>query len=306
MKPDLRLPALRRFAAAITLLNLVGRTVLGFEQSWAQLFAAILAAYAAEAALEIIDARAGARRPLFLGGWVTAIDFFLPAHITAMACSMLLYANDRIAPMVFAAAAAIASKALLRVKVGRGERHCLNPSNTGIALTLVLFPWVGVAMPYQFTENVAGIWDWVIPGVIVCSGTFLNARFTGKLPLLAGWFGGFIAQAIARSLWFHTPVAAALGPLTGMAFLLFSFYMASDPATTPDEPKRQIGFGAAVAAAYGALQIFHVVYGLFFALFAICALRGAYLYALTAWRAPARAPSPVAAPAHIAAELANR
>ncbi|NEQ87997.1 MAG: enediyne biosynthesis protein UnbU, partial [Moorea sp. SIO2I5] len=31
-----RLGGLRRFAIAITVLNLLGHTVLGFEQSWAQ------------------------------------------------------------------------------------------------------------------------------------------------------------------------------------------------------------------------------------------------------------------------------
>ena len=33
--PDLRIAALRRFAVAITLLNLAGYTFLGFEQAWA-------------------------------------------------------------------------------------------------------------------------------------------------------------------------------------------------------------------------------------------------------------------------------
>jgi hypothetical protein len=42
---DLRLPALRRFAVAITLLNVFGHTVLGFEQSWAQPLAALVTAY---------------------------------------------------------------------------------------------------------------------------------------------------------------------------------------------------------------------------------------------------------------------
>ncbi|HBL25338.1 MAG TPA: enediyne biosynthesis protein UnbU, partial [Acidobacteria bacterium] len=35
VKKDLRLTALRRFAIAITTLNVLGHTVLGFEQAWA-------------------------------------------------------------------------------------------------------------------------------------------------------------------------------------------------------------------------------------------------------------------------------
>ena len=39
-----------------------------------------------------------------------------------------------------------------------------------------------------------------------------------------------------------------------MAFLLFTFYMVTDPGTTPVEPRGQIAFGAVVAAAYGVLM----------------------------------------------------
>jgi hypothetical protein len=48
-----------------------------------------------------------------------------------------------------------------------------------------------------------------------------------------------------------------------------------------------------VAAAYGTLMAFHIVFGLFFGLSAVCAGRGAILYlkALAAQRAEARAKS---------------
>ena len=36
--------------------------------------------------------------------------------------------------------------------------------------------------------------------------------------------------------------------MTGMAFLLFTFYMVTDPATTPRAPLPQFAFGVAVAA----------------------------------------------------------
>lgn len=278
-KRELRLPALRRFGAAITFLNIIGRAFLGFESSWAQLLVAAGTAYALELALEAIDARSNRRKPQFVGGGARAfVDFILPAHITAMACSMLIYANDRLFPFGFAAGVGIASKAVFRVRSGGGDRHVLNPSNTGIACVLLVFPWVGVAQPYQFTENVSGPWDWAIPGIIICLGTFLNARFTGRLPLIAAWLGAFSLQAVLRGLWFGTPLAPSLAPMTGVAFLLFTFYMVSDPATTPAARPRQVLFGAGVATAYGVLQAVHVVFGLFFALFIVCILRGAVLY----------------------------
>jgi hypothetical protein len=285
---DLRIPALRRFAAAITVLNLVGRTVLGFEGSWAQLVASVATAYALELALRWVDRRAARQRGLGLPSARALVDFLLPAHITGMAVSMLVYANDRVAPFVFAAAAAIASKAVVRVPTPRGPRHVLNPSNAGIAVTLLIFPWVGIAPPYEFTEKVTGALDWIIPGIIVTVGTLLNGRFTRRLPLIGAWMAGFAAQAFGRHLVLGVPLAACLGPMTGMAFLLFSFYMVSDPGTTPAEPRRQIAFGALVALAYGVLMTAHVVFGLFFALFAVCVGRGA-LFAVLAYRREQRA-----------------
>jgi enediyne biosynthesis protein E5 len=117
-----------------------------------------------------------------------------------------------------------------------------------------------------------------LPGLIVVSGTFLNARFTKRLPLIAAWLGGFALQALIRSVVFDTPAAAAWLPMTGMAFVLYTFYMVTDPATTPSETRPQILFGVAVAAAYAMLLVVHLVFGLFFALTLVCTLRGLGLY----------------------------
>jgi Na+-translocating ferredoxin:NAD+ oxidoreductase RnfD subunit len=270
-----RLAGLRRFAAAITLLNILGHSVFGFEQSWAQPLVSLAAAYTMEILLELAG---GKKRAWFTKG---TIDFLLPAHITGLAVAMLLYANDRLWPIAFASAAAIGSKAIFRVGSPSRTRHFFNPSNFGITVTLLLFPWVGIAPPYHFTENLVGVGSWILPGVIVASGTFLNARFTHKLPLIGTWLSGFALQALIRSWLFGTPPAAAWLPMTGVAFLLYTFYMVTDPATSPTGPRGQIVFGAAVAAAYAVLMLAHVVFGLFFALTIVCAMRGVVLY----WRA---------------------
>ena len=274
-----RLAGLQRFVIAITFLTLLGHTVLGFEQSWAQPLVALATAYSLEILLELIDSWVNQHSPRFLGGqW---LNFLLPAHITALAVAMLLYANERLWPIVFATAVAIGSKAVFRLPVGKGTRHFFNPSNFGITATLLLFPWVGIAPPYQFTENLTGWADWLLPGLIVCSGTFLNARFTRKLPLIAGWLGGFFLQAFLRSYFFGTPLIPALLPMTGVAFVLFTFYMVTDPGTTPSKPKDQVIFGLLVAAAYAFLMLYHVVFGLFFGLTIVCTLRGLNLFAQT-------------------------
>jgi enediyne biosynthesis protein E5 len=211
---------------------------------------------------------------------------------------MLLYANERLMPIAFATAVAIGSKAIFRAPVGNGTRHFLNPSNFGITVTLLLFPWVGIAPPYHFTENLSGVGDWVLPGLLVASGTLLNVKLTTKGPLILGWLGGFAGQAVLRNLLFGTPLMAALLPMTGVAFLLFTFYMITDPGTTPFKPRNQVAFGVAVAALYGLLVAMHVVFGLFFALTIVSTARGLCLYAHAfaerRGRSKAEAPVPVA------------
>jgi enediyne biosynthesis protein E5 len=71
--------------------------------------------------------------------------------------------------------------------------------------------------------------------------------------------------------------------MTGMAFIVFTFYILTDPGTTPAKPQSQVFFGAAVAFAYCCCMVLHIVFGLFFALTAVCAVRGVMLCA-NAWR----------------------
>jgi len=288
-----RLGGLRRFAVAITVLNILGHAYLGFEQSYAQPLVGLAAAYGMEILLELVDAWSSGRRPRFIGGFGKLVDFLLSAHITGLAVAMLLYANDRLWPIAFAAAVAIGSKSIFRVSSEKGSRHFFNPSNFGISITLLLFPWIGIAPPYHFSENLPSLGRWILPAVIVFSGTFLNARFTKRLPLIATWLAGFALQAFVRSSFFGTPVVAALLPMTGVAFILYTFYMITDPATTPGPWKSQVAFGAAVGSAYGVLMVSHMVFGLFFSLLIVTACRGLGLYLMAAQRA--RAPVPASA-----------
>jgi Na+-translocating ferredoxin:NAD+ oxidoreductase RnfD subunit len=297
-----RIGGLWRFAIAISILNILGHTVLGFEQAWAHPLVALAAAYAMELSIETIEAWAQRRPVRFWGSPRIFAEFLLSAHITALAVAMLLYANERFWVTAFAVAVAIGSKALFRAPVVVAglaaaewpRRHFLNPSNFGITITLLLFPWVGIAPPYQFTENARGVFDAVLPALIVISGSFLNTRFTERIPLIAAWLGGFLLQAVARSLLHGLPVTAALMPMTGLAFVLFTFYMVTDPGTTPSGRRAQILFGAAVALAYGLLVSFHIVFGLFFALTIVTLARGASMH-LAAWRAAVERPGVPAA-----------
>jgi len=292
--------ALQRFAISITAFTIAGAFLLGFEDSWAQPLAALATAYPLELALESLEAWAQRRRPRFLGGPSAFFHYMLPAHISALWIALLLYPNARMLPIVFATAVAIGSKFVLRAPVpGGGTRHFLNPSNLGISFTLLLFPWVGISPPYQFTEGIFGVWDWVIPVAVLASGTMLNAKLTGKGPLILGWTGAFAAQGLVRSAVFGTPLVAPLLPMTGLVFVLYTNYMITDPGTTPVAPRSQVAFGVLTAALYGLLVAFHVVFGLFFALTLAGVCRGAGLYLLAVRRARA-AQVPAAVPVRAA------
>ena len=279
-----RLGGLSRFALAITILNVLGHSWLGFEQSWVTPFVALAAAYGTELVAEAIGSHADRRLPRYAGSFVSLVKFLLPAHITGLAVSMLLYAAENVAAIAFATSVAVGSKYMFRVVVATTRdgrflrRHVLNPSNFGITVTLLLFPTVGIAPPYQFTENTSGIVDWLLPLIVICTGSYLNTKATGRIPLIVAWVTAFSAQAVIRAAIHGTPIEASLLPMTGFAFILFTFYMITDPATSPAQTPSQIGFAVAVAAAYAALMELHVVFGLFYALTFVTAARGAYMY----------------------------
>lgn len=291
-----RAGGLLRFAIAITVLNILGHLWLGFEASWATPFVALAASYGTELVGEWALARGQFRTPRFIGSPGTFAKFLLSAHITGLAVGMLLYAAEQLWVIAFAASAAVASKYLFRAPAGPGgaTRHFFNPSNFGIALTLILFPMVGIAPPYQFAENIWGAVDWLLPLAVIATGTLINRKFTRRLALIGAWLMGFALQAALRSAIHGTPLLAGLAPMTGFAFILFTFYMVTDPATTPERPREQRLFGFAVAFAYALLMELHVVFGLFFALAAVSIVRGVALW-LSAARHEPTPPDPIRA-----------
>lgn len=176
---------------------------------------AVLFGYALDLVLETMDARASGREPGYAGGVGRTVDYLLPTHIAGLACALLLWGNVSLWPYLFAVAVAVSSKYLFRIPVGGRRRHFLNPSNLGIAVTLLLFPWVGIAPPYHFTNNTVGTVDWLIPLGILMAGTMLNINLTKRWPLILGWVGGFALQAVLRWLFLDHMLVAALLPMTG-------------------------------------------------------------------------------------------
>src|SRR6185503_13443114 len=244
--PKLRLFALWYFTTLMIVWNLVGHTVLGFEQSWATPLTAIATAILVSLFLDWVDARSNNRELRFSGSLGNFLNFLPACLIPGFACAMLLYANERLWPVIFAVVLSMGSKLMVRAPVGnRNTQHIFNPSNFGVATTLGLF--------------------------------------TGRLPLVGAWIGGFILQGLVRAKLFGTPLIVPLMPMTSAAFIVFTLYMIPDPATTPLKPGRQALFGFSVAMVYALTQMMHIVFGLFFALVIVCTIRGLSLH-IWAWR----------------------
>jgi hypothetical protein len=294
--PKLRLFALWYFTMLMIVWNILGHTFLGFEQSHAAPCVAIGTAILVQFFLEWVDARAKNREVRWAGSWANFLNALPAALIPAFACSMLLYPNERLWPIIFAVALSIGSKVLFRAPVGEGRtQHIFNPSNFGVAMTLVLFPQVGFAPPYHFTENVTGVWDWILPGFILLTGVIIHGCFTGRLPLVAAWLIGFALQGQIRAHIYGFPPLVPLMPMTSAAFIVFTLYMVPDPATTPLKPWRQAAFGFAVAMVYGIIQMLHLVFGLFFALLTVSAIRGVSLYLYYGFKSRNAAPAEIPA-----------
>ncbi len=263
---DPRYLALRNFAMSITVFNIFGYTVLGWEQPWLWPIFAVLTAYTTEVVLETLSARVNHRAPEYFGrGPKGVMAYLLPAHITGLAANMLLYANNQWWPVMFCVVVAVAQKHILRVPIKGRVRHFMNPSNLGITVSLlVLGNWVSISPPFRL----------MIPMIILTAGTVLNALLTKKTPLIVGWMGAFAIQAFLRHIIFGVQLNTALAVMTGVAFVLFSNYMITDPATTPSKPMAMFMFGSATAFVYGILMVFNIVYTLFYALTIVCAVRG--------------------------------
>jgi hypothetical protein len=274
--PDPRYIALRNFAISISVLNIFGYAWLGFEQPWLWPILAVLVGYTTEIVFETISAWVYRRQPKFMGnGFRGLYETLLPSHITALAVNMLLYANSQFWPVAFGVVVGVGAKHVLQAPINGRMRHFMNPSNFGITAVLLCFShWCSIAPPYQFSENANTFFRVMIPLIIAVSGTVINAMLTKKVPLIVGWMGGFAIQAFVRHWLWDVSLFSALGAMTGIAFVLFTNYMITDPGTTPSKARNQFMFGSSVALVYAVMMQFNIVYTLFFATTVVCALRG--------------------------------
>ena len=134
----------------------------------------------------------------------------------------LLLRTDLLLLAALAAAISIASKFVIRVN----GKHVFNPTNLGLVALLTATDAVWVS-PGQW-GSVA-----LLAGLMACLGGLVVHRALRSDVALA-FALVYAALLFGRSLYLGEPMAIPIHRLQSGALLLFTFFMISDPKTTPD------------------------------------------------------------------------
>jgi Na+-translocating ferredoxin:NAD+ oxidoreductase RnfD subunit len=158
----------------------------------------------------------------------------------------LLVRTNRPELAVLAAMLTIAGKFLIRFR----GKHIFNPTNGGLVALLLL------------TDQV-----WVSPGqwgsaafftfLMVCIGGVVVNR-ASRSDVTYAFIVFYCALLFGRSLYLGEPLSIPVHRLESGALLLFTFFMISDPKTTPDSRVGRVLFAGLVAfgAWYVAFRMF--------------------------------------------------
>ncbi len=172
----------------------------------------------------------------FLGArYIAKISFDpLSALITSYSLTLLLR-TDALSLAMLAAAIAIGSKFLLR---WRGK-HVFNPANAALVSLMLLFDGAWVS---------SGQWGSATIGAfaLACLG-FLVLTRAKRAETTIAFIAVYAGLLLARAIWLGDPLSIPLHQLQNGAFLIFAFFMISDPKTSPNSASGRIIFAALVA-----------------------------------------------------------
>jgi len=162
-----------------------------------------------------------------------AFDWRSPL-ITGLSLSLLMRSNLP-ALWILAPMLGIGSKFLLRA----GGKHFFNPATFAIVALLLLSPDVWVS-PGQWGQA-----TWLVL-LLVCAGGLVLTRAERADTALA-FLGCYAGLLLWRAWTLGDPLAIPFNQLQSGALLLFSFFMITDPRSTPDRRLGRVLFAASVA-----------------------------------------------------------
>ncbi len=157
------------------------------------------------------------------------------ALISGLSLSLLLRVDS---PWLVAAAAAIAigSKFLLRWN----GKHVFNPTAFGIAVVVACSERAWIS-PAQWGSGLT------VAFLVACLGGLVVNR-AARSDVAYAFAATHALILFARAAWLGDPWTIPLHQLQSGSLLLFTFFMISDPKTTPNARIARILFGAMVAA----------------------------------------------------------
>jgi Na+-transporting NADH:ubiquinone oxidoreductase subunit NqrB len=156
------------------------------------------------------------------------------ALISGLSLCLLLRTNS-LSLAIAASVATIASKFVLRVR----GKHVFNPTNFGIVSMMLLTDQVWLS-PGQW-GNVA-----FFAFLMACVGGLVVNR-AARSDVTYAFIAFYMGLVFGRSVWLGEPMGIPLHRLQNGALLLFTFFMISDPRTTPASRAGRIVFAALVA-----------------------------------------------------------
>lgn len=160
------------------------------------------------------------------------------ALISGLSLCLLLRTGSPLLAVV-AAVVTVASKFVLRID----GKHVFNPTNFGIVALLLATGQVWVS-PGQW-GNAA-----FFAFLLACLGGLVVNR-AARSDVTYAFLAFYLSVLFGRALWLGQPLAVPLHQLGNGAFLIFTFFMISDPKTTPDSRAGRILFALLVALGAG-------------------------------------------------------
>ncbi|MFT3711150.1 MAG: FG-GAP-like repeat-containing protein [Archangium sp.] len=254
-RKDPRIP----FASLLVLYAVMGFTFLGFNRQWWQMAAIVVSG----CLLEVVFS------------WVFTKRKIVPlsALISCTSLGILLNYSHHSWVLFFPVFLAIGSKYLLTFQ----GRHVFNPSMFGVAMSLLLSRELITAAPaYQWAGGS------VTMSIFIATGALMLFVFrVGRGPLIISFLTLYAIQTAIRAyvMRHHLPWQTLfLGTLESPPFFLFTFYMITDPATSPKAWRWQVALAVALTAVDGFLHFKESVYTFFYAALTIGTGRFAFLH----------------------------
>jgi Na+-translocating ferredoxin:NAD+ oxidoreductase RnfD subunit len=157
----------------------------------------------------------------------------LSALVSAVGLCIFLRTNDLVV-VALASVIAIGSKFVIRWK----SKHIFNPTN--LALVVVIISGLGWISPGQWGQVA-----W-LGFLIGCMGSLVVTR-AARADVTLSFLAFYLGLLVVRALWLGDPLTIPLHQIESVTLLIFSFFMISDPKTTPNSRAGRIFFTFLVA-----------------------------------------------------------